>query len=183
VAGLASVSPRSGSAGCWCSYSWPVDALTWRPLAPVSRDAHSSRLCSLADALPRGRLSRLGLCLAGLGERHRSQTRVNNPCSSGQRLLRQYLSLGLSRRVPLGSCSYRAAGDVCWRRCRCPLRCFLSCVSLGHRRYGTCRTAGLPQDNTSWMPQRVDRSPFLTGSLAFPALGIFWAVAVWGPRR
>jgi len=30
-------------------------------LAPVSRDARSGRLCSLADALPWGRLSRLGL--------------------------------------------------------------------------------------------------------------------------
>jgi len=31
------------------------DVLTRRPLAPVTRDAHSGRLCSLADALPRRR--------------------------------------------------------------------------------------------------------------------------------
>jgi len=65
-----------------------------------------------------------------------------------------------------------AAGNFCWRRCRCPLRCFLSCVSSGNFRSGTCRTAGLLQDNASLMPQRVDRLPFLTGSLAFPALGV-----------
>jgi len=34
--------------------------------------------------------------LVGLGKRHRSQTRVNKPCSPGQRLSRQYLSLDLS---------------------------------------------------------------------------------------
>jgi len=33
--------------------------LVLRVLAPVSRDARSGRLCSLTDALPRGRMSRL----------------------------------------------------------------------------------------------------------------------------
>jgi len=45
VAGLASVSPGSGSAGCWRSSFW-------LPLAPGFQDARSGRLCLLADALP-----------------------------------------------------------------------------------------------------------------------------------
>jgi len=61
VAGLASVSPGYGSAGCWRSSFWLVDALPRLPLAPGFRDARSGSHCLLADALPWGRLLRLGL--------------------------------------------------------------------------------------------------------------------------
>jgi len=54
-----SVSPGSGSAGCWRSSFWLLDALTRLPLDPESRDARIGCLCLLADALPRGRLLRL----------------------------------------------------------------------------------------------------------------------------
>jgi len=36
----------------------------------------------------------------------------------------------------------------------------------------SCLAAGLLQNNASWMPQRVVRSPFLTKSLAFLALEV-----------
>jgi len=78
---------------CVSGCSW------WPPLLPCRRVAPASLVAPW---------TRREFGLVGLGKCHRSQTRVDKPCSPGQRLSRLYLSLALSRTVPLGSCSDRA---------------------------------------------------------------------------
>jgi len=53
---------------------------------------------------------------------------------------------------------------------------------LDDSRSGACWAVGPLQDNASWMPQPVDCSPFLAGSVVLWHSG-FWSVAASGLRR
>jgi len=98
---MAANNARLGSSTRWLGDRW---------LLPVSRDARDfPRPCSLADALTRGRLSRLGL--AKKSAKANARKLASSTPSADERACR-----------PWHSCATQCSPWRSWRRCRwCPL--------------------------------------------------------------